>query len=438
MTDETKTQKAPKSEQEKKELIKKVKKSKIRVEKTENTKKDNNKEKKNTGEQKQVKEADKSKEKSRTIYYDYSLIFMILFLLVFGVIMIYSASSYTAGIKFKDSAYFVKNQLKYMVIGFFVLIVMAVIPYKIWIKTACIWYGASVALSALVFIIGRQAHGSKRWIAVGPIRFQPSELVKFSIILFITYYLIRFKDDFYSSNRKDMEKRLGILFLLVCVPVLLVAVANLSTAIIIFLIAFSMSYMGTSNRRLFAGGIVAIAGMLAGAKPFVRFLYSKGFRNYRIMRLLVWAEPEKFSRDGGYQVVQGLYAIGSGGVFGKGLGQGMQKFFIPEAQNDMIFSIIVEEFGLVGVLMILAIFAFIIRRMLIIAFSVKDLGGRYIVIGVVIHLSLQVILNIAVVTGVMPNTGVSLPFISYGGSSIVVLLAEVGLVLSVAGTIKTE
>ena len=352
--------------------------------------------------------------------------------------MIYSASSYTAGIKFKDSAYFVKNQLKYMVVGFFVLIVMVVIPYKIWIKTACIWYGASVALSALVFVIGRQAHGSKRWIAVGPIRFQPSELVKFSIILFITYYLIRFKDDFYSSNRKDMEKRLGILFLLVCVPVLLVAVSNLSTAIIIFLIAFSMSYMGTSNRRLFAGGIVAIAGMLAGAKPFVRFLYSKGFRNYRIMRLLVWAEPEKFSRDGGYQVVQGLYAIGSGGIFGKGLGQGMQKFFIPEAQNDMIFSIIVEEFGLVGVLMILAIFAFIIRRMLIIAFSVKDLGGRYIVIGVVIHLSLQVILNIAVVTGVMPNTGVSLPFISYGGSSIVVLLAEVGLVLSVAGTIKTE
>lgn len=438
MADETKTPKAPKSEQEKKELIKKVKKSKIRVEKTGNTKKDNNKEKKNTVEQKQVKEADKSKEKSRAIYYDYSLIFMILFLLVFGVIMIYSASSYTAGIKFKDSAYFVKNQLKYMVVGFFVLIVMAVIPYKIWIKTACIWYGASVALSALVFVIGRQAHGSKRWIAVGPIRFQPSELVKFSIILFITYYLIRFKDDFYSSNRKDMEKRLGILFLLVCVPVLLVAVSNLSTAIIIFLIAFSMSYMGTSNRRLFAGGIVAIAGMLAGAKPFVRFLYSKGFRNYRIMRLLVWAEPEKFSRDGGYQVVQGLYAIGSGGIFGKGLGQGMQKFFIPEAQNDMIFSIIVEEFGLVGVLMILAIFAFIIRRMLIIAFAVKDLGGRYIVIGVVIHLSLQVILNIAVVTGVMPNTGVSLPFISYGGSSIVVLLAEVGLVLSVAGTIKTE
>ena len=156
------------------------------------------------------------------------------------------------------------------------------------------------------------------------------------------------------------------------------------------------------------------------------------------MRLLVWAEPEKFSRDGGYQVVQGLYAVGSGGVFGKGLGQGMQKFFIPEAQNDMIFSIIVEEFGIVGVLMILAVFAFIIRRMLIIAFSVKDLEGRYIVIGVVIHLSLQVILNIAVVTGVMPNTGVSLPFISYGGSSIVVLLAEIGLVYSVARTIKME
>ena len=420
MADDIKTKKPQKTEQEKKELINKAKKKGIKVERPKPTK------------------PKEEKKKTGRIYCDYTMLFMIIFLLVFGVIMIYSASSYTAGIKFKDSAYFVKNQIKYTLFGFVIFVVMMFIPYKKWVKRAYIWYGGSVFLSAVVLAIGKSVNGSKRWIVVGPVRFQPSEFVKVTLILFITYYLVKYKDELYSSDRKVTEHRLWWLLLWVIIPVVLVLVANLSTSIIIFLIALGMSFIGTSNKRLFTAGTLAFAAILASAKPLVKLLYSWGFRNYRLMRLLVWAEPEKFSRDGGYQVVQGLYAVGSGGVFGKGLGQGMQKFFIPEAQNDMIFSIIVEEFGIIGVLMILAVFAFIIRRMLIIAFSVKDLEGRYIVIGVVIHLSLQVILNIAVVTGVMPNTGVSLPFISYGGSSIVVLLAEIGLVYSVARTIKME
>ena len=149
-------------------------------------------------------------------------------------------------------------------------------------------------------------------------------------------------------------------------------------------------------------------------------------------------EPEKFSRDGGYQVIQGLYAIGSGSYFGKGLGQGMQKFFLPESQNDMIFAIIVEDLGLFGAGLIMGAFVFLIYRMIKIAFSVKDPEGVYLVVGILIHLSLQVILNIAVVTGVLPNTGVSLPFISYGGTSILVLLGEMGIVLSVARSIKLD
>ena len=429
MADDIKTKKPQKTEQEKKEIINKAKKKGIKVERPKPSKP---KEEKNKTKPKE------EKKKTGRIYCDYTMLFMIIFLLVFGVIMIYSASSYTAGIKFKDSAYFVKNQIKYTLFGFVVFGVMMIIPYKLWVKKAYIWYIGSILLSAAVLVIGKRVNGSKRWIVVGPVRFQPSEFVKVTLILFITYYLVKYKDELYSTDRKVTEKRLWWLLLWVIIPVVLVLVANLSTSIIIFLIALGMSFIGTSNKRLFVGGTLVFAAILASAKSIVKLLYSWGFRNYRIMRLLVWAEPEKFSRDGGYQVVQGLYAVGSGGIFGKGLGQGMQKFFIPEAQNDMIFSIIVEEFGLVGVLMILAVFAFIIRRMLIIAFSVKDLEGRYIVIGVVIHLSLQVILNIAVVTGVMPNTGVSLPFISYGGSSIVVLLAEIGLVYSVARTIKME
>ena len=418
MADDIKTKKPQKTEQEKKELINKAKKKGIKVERPKPTKP---KEEKNKPKPKE------EKKKTGRIYCDYTMLFMIIFLLVFGVIMIYSASSYTAGIKFKDSAYFVKNQIKYTLFGFVIFVVMMFIPYKKWVKRAYIWYGGSIFLSAVVLAIGKSVNGSKRWIVVGPVRFQPSEFVKVTLILFITYYLVKYKDELYSSDRKVTEHRLWWLFLWVIIPVVLVLVANLSTSIIIFLIALGMSFIGTSNKRLFTAGTLAFAAILASAKPLVKLLYSWGFRNYRLMRLLVWAEPEKFSRD-----------VGSGGVFGKGLGQGMQKFFIPEAQNDMIFSIIVEEFGIIGVLMILAVFAFIIRRMLIIAFSVKDLEGRYIVIGVVIHLSLQVILNIAVVTGVMPNTGVSLPFISYGGSSIVVLLAEIGLVYSVARTIKME
>jgi len=173
-------------------------------------------------------------------------------------------------------------------------------------------------------------------------------------------------------------------------------------------------------------------------KPLGRFLYKYGITGNRLRRLVVWADPEKFSRSGGYQVLQGLYAIGSGNMFGKGLGQGLQKFFLPESQNDMIFAIIVEEIGLFGAALIMSVFAFIIFRLLIIAYSVKDPSAMYLVIGVMVHLSLQVILNIAVVTGALPNTGVSLPFISYGGTSIIILLVEMSMVLSVARSIKME
>ena len=442
MADDIKKNKAKIKNVAKKELKNQAVKRKIKVEKggQKKTKVDTAKENKirKIGVKKPVVNDSKKNETKKRRFYDYSLIFIILFLLVMGLIMIYSASSYTADLKFKNSAYFVNKQLIFVVAGLILMIFVSIVPYQVWIKLSKPIYVVATGLVGAVLVIGRDANGARRWINLFGIKFQPSEFVKVAIIIFTSYYLVKYKNDLHSTDRKVAEKKLWILLIVVFVPTVLVMVENLSTSIIIFLIAFCMSFLGTSNKRLHTVGAIAMGVILFFSKPFVKFIYERGARDYHLTRLLVWAEPEKFSRDGGYQVIQGLYAIGSGSYFGKGLGQGMQKFFLPESQNDMIFAIIVEELGLFGAGLIMGAFVFLIYRMIKIAFSVKDPEGVYLVVGILIHLSLQVILNIAVVTGVLPNTGVSLPFISYGGTSILVLLGEMGIVLSVARSIKLD
>ena len=442
MADDIKKNKAKIKNVTKKELKNQAVKRKIKVEKggQKKTKVDTAKENKirKIGVKKPVVNDSKKNETKKRRFYDYSLIFIILFLLVMGLIMIYSASSYTADLKFKNSAYFVNKQLIFVVAGLILMIFVSIVPYQVWIRLSKLIYVVATALVGAVLVIGRDANGARRWINLFGIKFQPSEFVKVAIIIFSSYYLVKYKNDLHSTDRKVAEKKLWFLFGVIFVPTVLVMVENLSTSIIIFLIAFCMSFLGTSNKRLHTVGAIAMGVILFFSKPFVKFIYERGARDYHLTRLLVWAEPEKFSRDGGYQVIQGLYAIGSGSFFGKGLGQGMQKFFLPESQNDMIFAIIVEELGLFGAGLIMGAFVFLIYRMIKIAFSVKDPEGVYLVVGILIHLSLQVILNIAVVTGVLPNTGVSLPFISYGGTSILVLLGEMGIVLSVARSIKLD
>ena len=447
MADDIKKNKAKIKNVAKKELKNQAVKRKIKVEKggQKKTKVDTAKENKirKIGVKKPVvndskKNETKKNETKKRRFYDYSLIFIILFLLVMGLIMIYSASSYTADLKFKNSAYFVNKQLIFVVAGLILMIFVSIVPYQVWIKLSKLIYVVATVLVGAVLVIGRDANGARRWINLFGIKFQPSEFVKVAIIIFSSYYLVKYKNDLHSTDRKVAEKKLWFLFGVIFVPTVLVMVENLSTSIIIFLIAFCMSFLGTSNKRLHTVGAIAMGVILFFSKPFVKLIYERGARDYHLTRLLVWAEPEKFSRDGGYQVIQGLYAIGSGSFFGKGLGQGMQKFFLPESQNDMIFAIIVEELGLFGAGLIMGAFVFLIYRMIKISFSVTDPEGVYLVVGILIHLSLQVILNIAVVTGVLPNTGVSLPFISYGGTSILVLLGEMGIVLSVARSIKLD
>jgi len=442
MADDIKKNKAKIKNVAKKELKNQAVKRKIKVEKggQKKTKVDTAKENKirKIGVKKPVVNDSKKNETKKRRFYDYSLVFIILFLLMLGLIMIYSASSYTADLKFKNSAYFVNKQLVFVGGGLVLMIIVSLTPYQFWIKLSKPIYVVATGLVGAVLVIGRDANGARRWINLFGIKFQPSEFVKVAIIIFSSYYLVKYKNDLHSTDRKVAEKKLWFLFGVIFVPTVLVMVENLSTSIIIFLIAFCMSFLGTSNKRLHTVGAIAMGVILFCSKPFVKFIYERGARDYHLTRLLVWAEPEKFSRDGGYQVIQGLYAIGSGSFFGKGLGQGMQKFFLPESQNDMIFAIIVEELGLFGAGLIMGAFVFLIYRMIKISFSVTDPEGVYLVVGILIHLSLQVILNIAVVTGVLPNTGVSLPFISYGGTSILVLLGEMGIVLSVARSIKLD
>lgn len=210
--------------------------------------------------------------------------------------------------------------------------------------------------------------------------------------------------------------------------VAVVAYNNLSTAIIILGIAVCMLFVASPKYSHFV--LMAVAVGVVG----VVFI---SFEAYRMDRIKIWLNPEAYEK--GYQTLQGLYAIGSGGLFGKGLGESMQKLgFIPEAQNDMIFSVICEELGLFGAVCVILLFLLMIWRFMIIANNASDLYGALVVVGIMAHLSIQVILNIAVVTNTIPNTGISLPFISYGGTSVLFLLAEMGLALSVAKGIKFE
>jgi len=214
---------------------------------------------------------------------------------------------------------------------------------------------------------------------------------------------------------------------------------NLSSALIIFGIAFTMLFISTPGYRKY---ILIVLAVLAIAAAVVLFVVNAGYHsqlNYRFVRILAWLDPEAYVNDKGYQTLQALYAIGSGGIFGKGLGESMQKLgFIPEAQNDMIFSIICEELGLFGAIAVMLMFLILIWRMMVIANNAPDMYGALLVIGVMGHIAIQVILNIAVVTNTIPNTGITLPFISYGGTATIFLLMEIGIVFNVARHIRVD
>lgn len=368
---------------------------------------------------------------------DYSLLFIVLFLLGFGMIMVYSTSSYEANLEWGDSAYYLKKQLFATILGLAAMIFVANVPYHFWERFAVIGYIVSVVLILLIIPFGHESHGAKRWLYIGPLSLQPAEVAKLCMILFLASMI--------CTMGKQIRNRKGFwMVLMVPMPIALMLwriTQNLSSAIIVVGIAVLMLFVSCPDyKRFVLLGLAALAGAAVVVFVIVKMAENQvDTLDFRGARILAWLDPEAYASGKGFQTIQALYAIGSGGVLGKGLGQSMQKLgFLPEAQNDMIFSIICEELGLFGGFAVIIMFILLIWRFMVIANNAPDLFGALLVVGVLGHIAIQVILNIAVVTNTIPNTGISLPFISYGGSSVMFLLIEIGLVLSVARGIRLK
>ena len=390
----------------------------------------------------QAKTKRKRKEQSE-FFFDYSLLFIVLFLLGFGLVMIYSASSYEAFQTYEDTTYYMKRQLIAIIIGMVLMIMVANIPYHFWERFALLGYLVSMAMIPLVKVpgLGVESHGAYRWIKIPGIGFnlQPAEVAKLCLILFLAVMVCKMG--------KGVRTMRGFLLMIILpMPVVLevyLITRNLSSAIIIMGISVLMVFVASPDYKKF---VIMGVMVLIGAVLIVFLAVSSTQNaaegeevNFRFGRIATWLNPESDATGTGFQTLQGLYAIGSGGVWGKGLGQSMQKLnFLPEAQNDMIFSIICEELGLFGAVAVIIMFIMLLWRMMVIANNAPDLFGAMLVVGVMGHIAIQAILNIAVVTNSIPNTGISLPFISYGGSSVMFLLIEIGLVLSVARRIQLK
>ena len=300
------------------------------------------------------------------------------------------------------------------------LFVASRIPYMVWKRFTLLAYAITNGLLAIVLLYGVASHGQRRWIAIGPIQFQPSEMAKAVLIVFLAHLT--------SNCVRQLKNWRGVVkcFMIALPMIILVTVSNLSTGIILLGITFIIIFVASNQYKIFFG----VVG--AGVALMVLFL---NIAAYRMDRIEAWLNVE--TSEYAYQTRQALYAIGSGGVFGKGLGRSIQKLsYVPEAHNDMIFSIICEELGLFGAIAIILLFILLLWRCMIIANNAPDLYGALIVIGVMAQIGLQVIINIGVVTNTIPNTGIPLPFISYGGTSVIFLLCEIGLVLSVSRGIK--
>ena len=349
------------------------------------------------------------------------LIYVFCFLAI-GLVMICSASYVSAYYNHGDSFYYVKKQLLWTAIGLVLMFGVSRIDYRFWRKMIIVILPVALILVVIVLIpgIGIERDDARRWLGVGSLTFQPSEIAKLAIIIYMANYITvnykkmkRFKDGFFPA------------FMVLIIFTGLVAVeTHISGAILILSIGIIMLFVGGSSLKLMGGmGLVGVGGIASLIM----------FTDYAKRRLTSWLNPFDYAREGGYQIIQALYAIGSGGLLGLGLGQSRQKhMYIPEPQNDYIFAIICEELGFVGAVALILLYILLIWRGFKIAFSMKERFGMLLVVGITSRVAIQALLNIAVVTNVLPSTGIGLPFISYGGTALLVLMVEMGLVLSVS------
>lgn len=322
-----------------------------------------------------------------------------------------------------------------VVLGLTAMFVISMIDYHRWQKwTFWAYFGSMILILLVLSPLGHSAKGASRWIRIAGMQFQPAEFAKIAIILLMAFLIQK-----NAKSLKNISVMVRMMLLVLPVVAMIKGITNnLSSAVIIFGIAAIMIFVATPRYDIF------VTLVIAGSIAVGLFLYNLDWfmqisDSFRLERVLTWLDPESNPQGTGFQTLQGLYAIGSGGLFGKGLGNSIQKLsFLPEAQNDMIFAVICEELGLFGACCVILMFLFMLWRFMIIANNAPDLYGSMLVIGVMAHIAIQVILNIAVVTNTIPNTGITLPFISYGGTSALFVTAEMGLVLNVSRQIKIE
>lgn len=376
-------------------------------------------------------------QKRKQSYYDFSLVSIIVFLLCFGLVMLYSTTSYEAQLQGISPTRFLRSHIIGIILGLVAMFSLSLIDYHFWKRFTVLAYLVACGLILLVLTpLGKSANGATRWIYIGSLSFQPAEFAKIATIIFMARLVER---NYKLLKAKSIKIMISMIVWVIPLAVLIWQITNnLSSAIIVFGIAAVMIFIATPRYDIFIVlGTIAVVGITVLVLN-IENLAAMG-DNFRLNRVLAWKDPEAYPLDTGFQTLQGLYAIGSGGLFGKGLGNSIQKLsFLPEPQNDMIFAIICEELGLFGACCVILMFMFMLWRFMVIANNAPDLYGSMIVVGVMAHIAIQVILNIAVVTNTIPNTGITLPFISYGGTSALFLTAEMGLVLSVSRSIKVE
>ncbi len=363
--------------------------------------------------------------------FDYTLLFLVAFLAGFGLLMIYSASSYTSQMDYGDPEYYFKKQLFNLALGAVVLFITMKFNFKK-LKGGLSIFIFIVSLVCIALVktpLGITSHGASRWLNFKIFSFQPAELAKLAVILLLATIICN------MGSRMAKVSSVIKLWIIAAIPaaMILVLTKNMSSALIVAGIAFVMAFVAHRKKGIFIGIVAVIGVAVVALIVILNTMDMSELTNFRLERIVAWLEPERYADDTGYQTLQALYAIGSGGLFGKGLGSSLQKLdFVPEAQNDMIFSIICEELGLFGALVLIAVFVLLLWRIANIALNAKDLFGSMVAVGVFGHIAIQVVLNVAVVTNLIPNTGVSLPFISYGGTSVLFLMAEMGIVLNIS------
>ena len=376
----------------------------------------------------------KSVNKVKKKQVDFVLILIIIILLLFGIVMILSASAPSALAETGSSYTYVVSQIQFAILGLAVMWAASIIDYR-WYKKLywpIYWFSVGILLLVLIPGLGVNSGGASRWINLGFTQFQPSEITKIGLIMFYAGYLTDHKDDLKSFKKGFI---IPLIYLMIPVLIALFIQNHLSVGIIMTAITFVMMLMAGCRLLYFiiSGVVVGGGGIAALAIYMSRAGESAGDDSFRLGRILNYMDPWQDPTDQGWQTIQGLYAIGSGGLFGVGLGESKQKYlYVSEPQNDFIFSILAEELGFIGCVVVIILFALFIWRGIIIAMKAPDMFSSLLATGITTLVMVQVALNIGVVTNSIPNTGISLPFFSAGGTALIMLLGMCGILLNIS------